>query len=65
MMMSMQIASQSGSSEGNFDQKDGRIYASSGQDIAHWYVIAEDVGWARHLGVPVSTLTTRRYGLQL
>lgn len=43
---------------------DGRIYASAGQDIAHWYVIAEEVGWARDLGVPVSTLTTRRYGLQ-
>lgn len=43
---------------------DGRIYASAGPDIAHWYVIAEEVGWARDLGVPVSTLTTRRYGLR-
>lgn len=43
---------------------DKRIFASAGAEIAHWYVIAEDAGWARDLGVPVSTLTTRRYGLQ-
>jgi len=43
---------------------DGRIFASAGAEIAHWYVISEEAGWARDLGVPVSTLTTRRYGLQ-
>jgi hypothetical protein len=43
---------------------DGRIYASAGPEIAHWYVLEEGCQWARDLGVPVSTLTTRRYGLQ-
>jgi len=45
---------------------DGRIFASAGPEIAHWYVIGreEERGWARDLGVPVSTLTARRYGLQ-
>lgn len=43
---------------------DGRIFASAGPEIAHWYVIGREAGWARDLGVPVSTLTTRRYGLQ-
>jgi len=43
---------------------DGRIYASAGLEIAHWYVLEADCRWARDLGVPVSTLTTRRYGLQ-
>jgi len=44
--------------------RDGRIFASAGHEIAHWYVIDREGGWARDLGVPVSTLTTRRYGLQ-
>jgi len=44
--------------------RDGRIFASAGPEIAHWYVIGREGGWARDLGVPVSTLTTRRYGLQ-
>ena len=44
--------------------RDGRIFASAGQEIAHWYLIGREGGWARDLGVPVSTLTTRRYGLQ-
>jgi hypothetical protein len=44
--------------------RDGRIFASAGPEIAHWYVIGRERGWARDLGVPVSTLTTRRYGLQ-
>ena len=43
---------------------DGRVYASAGPEIAHWYVLEADCRWARDLGVPVSTLTTRRYGLQ-
>ncbi len=43
---------------------DGRIYASAGTEIAHWYVLEAGCRWARDLGVPVSTLTTRRYGLQ-
>jgi hypothetical protein len=45
---------------------DGRIFASAGPEIAHWYAIGEEEGrgWARDLGVPVSSLTTRRYGLQ-
>ncbi|MFM8764609.1 MAG: hypothetical protein ACKOEZ_07215 [Spartobacteria bacterium] len=43
--------------------RDGRIFASAGSDIAHWYVIERDEEWARDLGVPVSTLTARRYGL--
>ncbi|MCE9587809.1 MAG: hypothetical protein K8R57_05795 [Verrucomicrobia bacterium] len=46
--------------------RDGRIFASAGPEIAHWYAIGRggEGGWARDLGVPVSTLTTRRYGLQ-
>lgn len=45
---------------------DGRIFVSAGPEIAHWYLIDEEEerGWARDLGVPVSTLTARRYGLQ-
>ncbi len=43
---------------------DGRIYASAGPEIAHWYVLEDGCQWARDLGVPVSTLTTRRYGFQ-
>lgn len=44
---------------------DQRIFLSAGADIAHWYVLAGEEGWARDLGVPVSTLAARRYGLQL
>lgn len=44
--------------------RDGRIFASAGPEIAHWYVIGKERGWGRDLGVPVSTLTARRYGLQ-
>ena len=43
---------------------DQRIYASAGPEIAHWYVLEGGSVLARDLGVPVSTLTTRRYGLQ-
>jgi hypothetical protein len=45
---------------------DGRIFGSAGPEIAHWYLLGaeEERGWARDLGVPVSTLTARRYGLQ-
>ncbi len=41
---------------------DGRIYASAGESIAHWFVIEPDTGRTRDLGVPVSTLSNRRYG---
>ena len=41
---------------------DGRVFASAGEDIAHWYVLEADDAQARDLGVPVSTLTARRYG---
>jgi len=43
---------------------DGRIFVSAGADIAHWYVLEEGCDWGRDLGVPVSTLSTRRYGFQ-
>jgi hypothetical protein len=43
---------------------DGRIFAFAGEAIAHWFLLMGERTWARDLGVPVSTLSVRRYGLE-